>query len=129
MRRSGRPFGTHLELECALEQRLRLLVVRGALGEADAAVRRHGMGGERRGLAHGGAEDAEGFGHVARRERELVQLLVDLNGGGACRGIARRNCAENCAENCAGRTLPIDMCALAMIDESTVAWPLVCSFW
>ena len=43
--------------------------------------------------------------------------------------IARRNCAENCAENCAGRTLPIDMCALAMIDESTVAWPLVCSFW
>ena len=43
--------------------------------------------------------------------------------------IARRNCAENCAENCAGRTLPIDMCALAMIDESTVAWPFVCSFW
>ena len=39
--------------------------------------------------------------------------------------IARKICAENCA----GRTLPIDMCALAMIDESTVAWPLVCSFW
>ena len=37
--------------------------------------------------------------------------------------IARKNCAA------AGRTLPIDMCALAMIDESTVAWPLVCSFW
>ena len=88
--RSGRPFGTHLELECALEQRLRLLVVRGALGEADAAVRRHGVGGERRGLADGGAEDAEGFGHVARRERELVQLLVDLQGGGA----RRQNCAE-----------------------------------
>ena len=26
-------------------------------------------------------------------------------------------------------TLPTDMCALAMIDESTVAWPFVCSRW
>eukprot|EP00966_Prymnesium_polylepis_P023430 539521-Prymnesium_polylepis.1 len=80
----------HLELERMPQQRERLLLVRGPHVRAHLAKGAERVRRQRRLLAHRRAEDAQRLLHVARRLREVLELLVRLADGHVRLGDDRR---------------------------------------